>query len=377
MLRRRILAAATATVLALGMSVGGAGAALANHNGGDPLPAVTGVTIDDSSAVCNGAGYEKPESPNGGTDKSAGTWEAAWGTITWDGSSISWQLNEGYDVDLCVKGSTLLAHVDTSAIPSGSYNFTAHVGHEISHVGFRVNTTPPPPSVTPSFTTSDERCDNGVLLVGGSITVDTQDGAISYEVTDADGNVVSDLSNLPPGTYTVTPTATGEATLNLDGYDSTAVIGAFDGDCDLPTLGTASVAFTYTAPTCELAQTVEVNVAGSANASLESTDTSVPGQVTFFFIADEDSVFNESEPPVFDGPGTEPTVSLVEISDDFSELTVVVQVLPANEELCDDPDLPTLALTGASGMLGTVGIVALLITLTGIGVVATRRRVEV
>lgn len=44
---------------------------------------------------------------------------------------------------------------------------------------------------------------------------------------------------------------------------------------------------------------------------------------------------------------------------------------------CDDVDLPTLALTGASGMLGSVGIAALLITLTGIGVVATRRRVEV
>jgi len=44
---------------------------------------------------------------------------------------------------------------------------------------------------------------------------------------------------------------------------------------------------------------------------------------------------------------------------------------------CTDLDLPTLALTGASGMLGTLGIVALLITLTGIGVVATRRRVEV
>lgn len=39
-------------------------------------------------------------------------------------------------------------------------------------------------------------------------------------------------------------------------------------------------------------------------------------------------------------------------------------------------DLPTLALTGASGMLGTVGIIALLITLTGIGAVVARRRVE-
>lgn len=42
-----------------------------------------------------------------------------------------------------------------------------------------------------------------------------------------------------------------------------------------------------------------------------------------------------------------------------------------------DGDRSELQVTGASGMLGTVGILALLITLTGIGVVATRRRVEV
>lgn len=42
----------------------------------------------------------------------------------------------------------------------------------------------------------------------------------------------------------------------------------------------------------------------------------------------------------------------------------------------EETDLPTLALTGASGMLGTVGIIALLITLTGIGAVVARRRVE-
>lgn len=42
-----------------------------------------------------------------------------------------------------------------------------------------------------------------------------------------------------------------------------------------------------------------------------------------------------------------------------------------------DGDRSELQVTGASGMLGTVGILALLITLTGIGVVASRRRVEV
>ena len=40
-------------------------------------------------------------------------------------------------------------------------------------------------------------------------------------------------------------------------------------------------------------------------------------------------------------------------------------------------DLPTLAVTGANDSAGIVGLVALLLTLTGLGMVAARRRVEV
>ena len=48
---------------------------------------------------------------------------------------------------------------------------------------------------------------------------------------------------------------------------------------------------------------------------------------------------------------------------------------------CDEEtsasELPTLAITGVSGLAGTAALVALLITLTGVGMVAARRRVEV
>ena len=49
------------------------------------------------------------------------------------------------------------------------------------------------------------------------------------------------------------------------------------------------------------------------------------------------------------------------------------------EEECTElsgEELPTLALTGASDLTGAFGLAALLITLTGMGMVVARRRVE-
>lgn len=316
MLRRRILAAATATVLALGMSVGGAGAALAN-----PDSEVATIAPD---RPCNEFGYTK-------IDSETGNQSFEWGTLVWNGSGLTVTMEPGWSVDLCLKGGRE-DNVFVDGSTGGFYNVTQG---SISHIGWM---NPVFQSVTPSFTTADQRCEDSVFLVGGSITVDTKGGAISYEVKDSGGNVVTDLSDLAPGVYTVTPTATGSVPLDLAGYNATATIGAFDGDCDPPTLGTASVAFTYAPPTCELAQSVEVNEVSTANATLSSTDTSVPGQVTFLFTADEDSVFSESEPPTFSGTGPEPVVLSVDISDDFTELTVIVQLLGADEELCDSVD---------------------------------------
>ena len=115
-------------LLALGVSLGGAGAAFADHGGSDPepLPTVSGVTItDDNGLTCDGAGYVKP----GQMDASSGTYSDAWGSASWNGSSFTWTLKPGYDVDFCVKGSTLVAGVDTSAFTGTTYDFSAQAGH--------------------------------------------------------------------------------------------------------------------------------------------------------------------------------------------------------------------------------------------------------
>lgn len=78
--RQRILAAATAAVVAIGMSLGGAGVAFADHggpNGETPTP-IAGVTLTDQNGLtCDGAGYQKPAA----MDASTGVYAADWGSV--------------------------------------------------------------------------------------------------------------------------------------------------------------------------------------------------------------------------------------------------------------------------------------------------------
>ena len=151
MLRTRILAAATAAVLMLGMSVGGAGAALASPPAPPAVPA--GVTITyTNGTTCNEIGYTKPSSLdniNGGTGSEVFTW----GTFSWSGSVASWVVNPGWTVDLCVKGGSVwpLAEIDLGTYVGSTYTHP----QEISHLGYRAV----PPVASASIVTIPRDCD--------------------------------------------------------------------------------------------------------------------------------------------------------------------------------------------------------------------------
>jgi len=98
---------------------------------------------------------------------------------------------------------------------------------------------PRPVLPIPGYDVTDETCE-----AGGTITLDESQW-ITYVVTNSSGVVIPNdqLTNLPPGSYTVTPTAVSPAILDMEGYDPVAVIDAVD-----PVLcaeeATASIAFT-------------------------------------------------------------------------------------------------------------------------------------
>jgi len=182
--------------------------------------------------------------------------------------------------------------------------------------------------VVPSFTVIDETCVSGLLLQGGSITLDTKGGAISYIVTDADDNVVEDLTNLMPGTYTVTPSPVGDVELDLEGYSDQAVVDAFDGECGsvLP-ITDASLAFID--PTCDERQQLDPDdfVYDRELAELTIVEVEENGDylVVFEAIGEDTQFFQDSEP-----------VEGRTVSEDGTVLTFTGTLDGPNEELCPD-----------------------------------------
>ena len=267
MLRSRILSAATAAVLLLGMSVGGAGAAFADTEEAPPMvdettvvespseppaepiveeitepaeepvaeplvepvaepekavttrtssgatvvptttPAGITVTVNGPNPfTCNSAprNYEKPDDWD--SSDNAGATEV-WGTAVWsENGTFSWTINPGYDVNLCIKGGQTIVEIDTSVFAGSSYAFKDLQGSGISHAGFIVVSVPTP--VTPAASVEQIDCFEEEL-VGGTITVDLTKQGVTYTIEDAEGDPVAfdattgTTGMLAPGTYTV------------------------------------------------------------------------------------------------------------------------------------------------------------------------------
>lgn len=106
MMRTRILAAATAVVLVLGMSLGGAGAAFAHHQDGHTQGGGGGGGGGTADSPCNfEPGFESGTKYNIPEDVAVeGSMSFDWGTLTWSEYQLVFTANPGWTVDLCVKG---------------------------------------------------------------------------------------------------------------------------------------------------------------------------------------------------------------------------------------------------------------------------------
>lgn len=189
MLRTRILAAATAAVLMLGMSVGGAGAALAAPPagvGGGPADSPCNQEPGFTDDGVNGEKY------NIGIEVDVdGTMSFAWGTLTWTEYQLVFTANPGWTVDLCVKGGSQ----ESNSIELDSGSVTIDRVQSISHFMW-ANPSFTAPVATAAVTTNPRNC-----FVGTSFTIDT--GASS--------NVTWGEPVITGSTISITATATGGA----------------------------------------------------------------------------------------------------------------------------------------------------------------------
>lgn len=164
--RRRLLAGSTALVLALGMAAGGAAPAFASPPSASlPTPIVDAggvTTYDQGGLVCDASlvGFAKPSALDSPNIDSNGSYSAAWGTLSWNASTrtVTWSIVDGWDVDVCVKGGTVLSLLDTSETAGASYTHT-YAG--LSHLGFRINASTPG---------NDLDCDTATNFQGRALT---------------------------------------------------------------------------------------------------------------------------------------------------------------------------------------------------------------
>ena len=288
MLRTRLLAAATATVLALGFAVGGASPALATPPPPPPVP--SGVTVlYDNGVTCNGSGYTKPAAldnlPEGGSGSFTPVAPDNWGTLAWNASTktVTWTINAGWDVDICVKGGSVwpIAFIDTSAYTGVSY------GHPqgLSHLGYRIISRPAL-EATAAIDLTDPTCESDQSL--------DEEG---FDYTNSSYVIVDDGSE--DGTFEVVFTAD-------EGYEfegglaevtfADTLGGPSDGEeCVLP-ITDAFLAFTE--PTCLEPEALDEESFEFDSELAELTSVEVDGldyTVVFTAIGENTQFFQSSE----------------------------------------------------------------------------------
>lgn len=89
--------------------------------------AVDAVPASANSETCNSIGYTK-------IDSSSGSEAFTWGSITWAGQSLSYDLEPGWSVDLCLKSG---AHAGTSTYQDVTGEGTLTISQGISHIGYK------------------------------------------------------------------------------------------------------------------------------------------------------------------------------------------------------------------------------------------------
>jgi hypothetical protein len=105
--------------------------------------------------TCNSSGFTK----GANEDKSSGSGTYAFGTLSWSGSTLIYNVSAGYTVQLCVKaGSTRSVPAGplatTTVVGPAQGTLTTNGGKGISHVGYKFSSTPTTPTTPVSTPTT-------------------------------------------------------------------------------------------------------------------------------------------------------------------------------------------------------------------------------
>jgi hypothetical protein len=352
MMHKRILAAATAAVLALGMSMGGAGAALATEFIDSSV--VQSSSLESSRVVDSGEGGgggggtgvrrcndepgftlgTKYEIGKGGVDVS-GSRTFDWGTLSWTAQQLIFTAKPGWTVDLCVKGGS----EEMNSVSPGTGTVTINRVQAISHFMW-VDPRFTAPVATAAITVVPANCFSGTTISGAVVgTVLATFGPVT-----PNGNETSSIvaTATAPALFAQGEFDPADGVVNEDRTTKTFTVATnpeLPGDDPLCVRGLASVEVSFVAPECDTPELLTVTVSDLVNARVKAGSL-VQGDGTFVV------TFEMTTPGVFDTnkqatefakDGRALTVSY---SEDFRELTLsgsLAGPIPGDDPLCVSP----------------------------------------
>lgn len=167
-------------------------------------------------------------------DSGSGNAEGEWGALSWDGQTVEWDINDGWELELCVKsGSKAGEDFDDNKrlFITVQDDSSRTIGQDISHLSYR-----------PTFTSGEPEL--GELIVTKIVEGDQAPDDATYELNvagpggysedvelsiDGTGSGSETLTELEPGEYTVTESdIPGEPGVTFDPTDGKVTVTAED-----------------------------------------------------------------------------------------------------------------------------------------------------
>ena len=231
-------------------------------------------TASADSGLCDASnGYTKP---GNGADSGTLT-NQSWGSMSWGGHTVTYTVNDGYEIGFCYKAGTFVDETVITGPASGTWTVTVQQG--ISHVGFQIISTPPDVQKDASFTKSISAatCATGEVLTysGSNVTFSGPASGVTGPKSAADATV------------TATPIsghAWSDGTKTARTVSNVALAGPLDADSADCAAKDATAAVSVSPPSCDSAGVASVT--GLANASLDGTLDQSVGAHTATFTAD-------------------------------------------------------------------------------------------
>lgn len=196
---KKLLATVTAVVLSLAMVAMPSVAMAETDNPNSNSNSNSNSNNNTPPEPCDQLGYTKFDTSSGNQTLMSGS--TVIGTLVWSGTSLTYTLNAGWTIDICIKSGE---QVGTEQYNDVSGTSTITIAQNISHIGWKdPKFTEQPTTVTPAYSSTQKSCEVAESTI--SVTLKT---GITYALSGAVVGVI-DISSGSSGplvadTYTLT-----------------------------------------------------------------------------------------------------------------------------------------------------------------------------